>query len=148
MIKFTYSELDSQSYTLSQQTLIDRDKVKSAIEPKIQEVNSFPRNSPSMLSMSGYCDEKEVVPMGHHRDLSAERIVLGSRDGFGLSVLFDGDGRSSTPYLSPSLSPPPPHAASLSSVSQVSLVSTERGTANEFSIIRGASDEDYFGRTS
>lgn len=92
----------------------------SSSKPALERLNPSLDQTPSTVPILVYDDEKEVVP-DRQEKTDGERIVLNPNDNSGLSLLF-GDGTEVTPCSSPQI-----HAASVASVSQISLDHTLPG---------------------
>jgi hypothetical protein len=123
-IPSTDADISKNNYVLCQTAITSEVDLTSMIEPKIPEASQRPHSTSEPRRAFKYCDEKEVVrgSIRHHRRLASERIDLGTPDSIGLSILF-GDETSLKPTSD--LQPPPRHSL-VSSVSQVSLVSTNQ----------------------
>lgn len=120
----TDADISKGNFVLCQTAVVSEVDLSSMIEPKIPEASQRPHSTSEPPRTFQYCDEKEVVrgSIRHHRKLASERIDLGTPDSIGLSILF-GDETSLKPASD--LQPPPRHSL-VSSVSQVSLVSTNQ----------------------
>ncbi|KAL6406862.1 hypothetical protein AUP68_09672 [Ilyonectria robusta] len=109
------------SLNLSQTTLsswpsssMRHDLNDSSSKPALEGLNPSLNQTPPAFPILVYDDEKEVV-QDRQEKTDGERIVLNPNDNSGLSLLF-GDGTEVTPCSSPQI-----HAASVASVSQISL---------------------------
>lgn len=120
----TDADISKGNFVLCQTAMVSEVDLSSMIEPKIPEASQRPHSASEPPRAFQYCDEKEVVrgSIRHHRKLASERIDLGTPDSIGLSILF-GDETSLKPA---SDLQPPPRQSLVSSVSQVSLVSTSQ----------------------
>lgn len=89
-------------------------------EPQVFELDSTPHTTTPALHNSVYYDEKQVVTEGGQQNLAAsKRIVLGSVDMTGLSLLF---GKQNAPTRVTTSQ----HSRSLASSSQPSLASSRQ----------------------
>lgn len=87
---------------------------ESSSKPALEGLNTSLNQTSSTFPILVYDDEKEVV-QDRQEKTDGERIVLNPTDNSGLSLLF-GNGTEVTPCSSPQS-----HAASVASVSQISL---------------------------